>query len=477
MLQNIRQHATGWISWVLVGLISAAFALWGVQNYITSSKKSITVAKVNHEKISEEQLNREYRRVKQNLSMQYGEGATINDEMQKILQQQTLNQLISREILAQYVTKSHYKISGEQLLYALHHVKAFQFDGKFSYPRFRQVIGAMGYTEHDFLKGMDQDLMMGQLQAGIMNTAFATPNEVEQAIILSEQKRDFQYAIIPASQLMDKIKLSEEAINSYYEQHKNEYVTPDKVQLEYVILPENEVASKSEELTELAYTNSDSLKPIVDALKLPIKTTETITREGLKQGIESNPKVLQAAFSDEVLNQSNNSQPIEIEKGALMVLRVKERFPSKVLPLDKVRDTIVAILKHKEAVLKNNQLGKEMLQTLQAGGDKKVVWHLQKNASRQQLGINKEITDLAFRLPDPDAKKQKSIDGQALANGDFAIVQLLHILHQNKDLKLSDEQRKTYNNTIRSGYGQMEFDLLVKSLMDNAKISINLPSQ
>lgn len=471
MLQNIRQHATGWISWVLVGLISAAFALWGVQNYITGSRKAIVVAKVNGEEITQDQLNREYRRVSQNIAMQYGQNAALNEEMQKILQQQTLKQLVTREILAQYVTKSGYKISGDQLLYALHHVQGFQFDGKFSYQRFRQVINAMGYTESDFLKGMDQDLMMSQVQEGIYNTSFATPNEIERDVILSDQKRDFKYAVIPASQFEKTVNLKEEAIKSYYEQHKTEYVTPEKVQLEYVMLPENEVSAKSEELTELAYTNSDSLKPIVDAMKLSTKTTEVITRAGLKEGVESNAKVLQAAFSDEVLNQGNNSQPIEIEKGALVVLRVKEHFPSKVRPLDEVRDKITAILKHQEAIIQANQNGKEILQSLQVGQDKKLDWHALKNASREQLGVDKEITRLAFRI------KEKAFDGLQLSNGDFAVVNLLNITHRSKDAKLTEEQRKTYYDSLKGSYGRMEYDLFVKSLVDKAKVSIKLPSQ
>lgn len=471
MLQNIRQHATGWISWVLVGLISAAFALWGVENYIRGSRKTIVVAKVNGQEITEDQLNREYRRVRQNIVMQYGENAAINEEMQKILQQQTLNQLITKEVLAQYVSKSGYKISGDQLLYALHHIQGFQFDGKFSYQRFRQVINAMGYTEPDFLKGMDQDLMTSQLQEGIYNTAFTTSNEIEQSVILSDQKRDFKYAIIPTSQLIKNITLKDELVNSYYEQHKSDYVTPEKVQVEYVVLPETEVAAKSEELTELAYTKSDSLKPIVDALNLPINSTEAITRAGLKEGLASNPKVLQAAFSDEVLNQGNNSQPIEIEKGALVVLRVKEHFPSKVLPLENVKDKIVAVLKQREAVIQTNQQGKELLQALQSGQDKKIDWHSLNNASREQVGVDKEITQLAFRI------KENAIDGLQLANGDFAIVNLLHVTHRNKDIKLTDEQRKMYYDTLKGSYGRMEYDLFLKSLMDNAKISIKRPSQ
>ena len=52
MLQTISKHTQGWIAWVVIIIIAAAFVLWGLEYYISQggSKQSV-IATVNGVKL------------------------------------------------------------------------------------------------------------------------------------------------------------------------------------------------------------------------------------------------------------------------------------------------------------------------------------------------------------------------------------------------------------------------------------------
>ncbi len=64
MLQNIHERVKGWIAGLILAVVSLSFVLWGVQYYLQSEGgKNKTVAKVNGEKISENELNVVFQRL------------------------------------------------------------------------------------------------------------------------------------------------------------------------------------------------------------------------------------------------------------------------------------------------------------------------------------------------------------------------------------------------------------------------------
>src|SRR5690625_2500440 len=75
----------------------------------------------------------------------------------------------------------------------------------------------------------------------------------------------------------------------------------------------SELAGK---LTDLVYKNPASLEPAADKLGLKIEKTGLFGRDGAEKGMASNPKVVKAAFSDNVLEDGNTSDPIKIGRAS-----------------------------------------------------------------------------------------------------------------------------------------------------------------
>jgi peptidyl-prolyl cis-trans isomerase D len=114
--------------------------------------------------------------------------------------------------------------------------------------------------------------------------------------------------VLPFSQVMDEVRKA--------------YLHREMVEL---------FSSTSDKLSDLTYTNSNTLKPAADNLGLKINSTGIFTKEG-GEGIAKDSRVIKAAFSSQVLNDGYNSNLIDLGEAHVMVLRVKDHIPQTRMP-------------------------------------------------------------------------------------------------------------------------------------------------
>lgn len=106
---------------------------------------------------------------------------------------------------------------------------------------------------------------------------------------------------------------------------------------------------KAEKLTDLTYTNPQSLQPAADQLNLKIQQVSGVTRDS-GDGIASNAKVRKAAFSSDVLKDGQNSDPVELGHNHVVVIRVLDHTAATQKPLSAVRDQVVSALTQEKAM-------------------------------------------------------------------------------------------------------------------------------
>ncbi|MGD8309637.1 MAG: SurA N-terminal domain-containing protein, partial [Chromatiales bacterium] len=183
----------------------------------------------------------------------------------------------------------------------------------------------------------------------------------------------------------------------------------------------------AERLGNLTYENPDSLEPAAEALGLEVRDSDWITRGG-GSGPLSSPKVTSAAFSDDVLAQRFNSEPIELEPEHVVVLRVAEHEAERQKTLDEVRDQIAEQLQEQRAAERARRAGEEMLGRLRAGQGLEAAaaeldagWQTPGLIGRDASGIPPGVLNSAFRLPKP-AEGEKTFGSAELPGGDFAVI-------------------------------------------------------
>ncbi|WP_109125824.1 SurA N-terminal domain-containing protein [Dyella sp. C11] len=235
----------------------------------------------------------------------------------------------------------------------------------------------------------------------------------------------------------------------------------------------NELAGK---LTDQTYQNPSTLDQAAQALNLPIKTTALFARKG-GEGITADPKTVQAAFSDDVLVQGNNSGLIDLGSDHAIVVRVDKHVPAAVRPLAEVRDQVRQKIlderiaaeeqKRADALLARLQKGEDMQAVAaSAGGTAQVVT----NAVRMQQGVAPEVLTQAFLLPHPAAGKPE-FARVSLQDGNYALVGVDKV--QDGDLsKVTPDQRNTLRDQMAQAYGILATQGYLDTLKAKTEIKI-----
>ncbi|WP_293766157.1 SurA N-terminal domain-containing protein [uncultured Aquitalea sp.] len=185
---------------------------------------------------------------------------------------------------------------------------------------------------------------------------------------------------------------------------------------------------QADSLAEVAYQQGSSLKGIQDALKLEAKHSDWLERgKPAQDTLLNNPKLQEAAFSDDVLKKKHNSEPIDVGNSTMVVVRVADYQPERQLKLDEVKDVIKAQLVATEGTKLAEKQGQAMLAELKAGKQVAALkWGESSVASRRDAkGMSAAEMRAVFGA---SVKTLPAYAGSKRDNGDFVVYQIDKII-------------------------------------------------
>jgi peptidyl-prolyl cis-trans isomerase D len=618
MLQSIRDRTQSWIAWVVVGMIIIPFALWGVHEYAGDTDRG-TAAVVNGADISLIQYEQMSRDQLQQLQASMSGKNTDLSKFEVKIKENVLNQLIQHELLFQTAAHLRMQINNDTLSQYIQSIPAFHDQGKFSSARYEQLLKAQGMNTTQFEEELRRDLLLAQMEAGIAESALVTPQEKQRFTQWDKQQRLISYISISTQALAEKFNITDEEVQTHYQNNQKDYFSAEKVSVNYVMLtPENiektvndpieetalqqyyqdhlkkfvvppewhaahilvskdeenaetkaqEIANRAkagedfgalakefskdpgsadkggdlgffkagmmvkpfedavkqlqpnqisdvvksdfgfhiiklfetkpeqtktldmvreemiaairkeqaetkfyaqaEQLANLAYEKPDSLEPIVQSLGLPLQTTELFSRDTKLDAPLNNPKFMQAAFSEAVIKDNQNSEIIELGKQNAVVLHLKAHEAPQLQPLDFVKEKIVVRLKKEKAKQAAEALSKQIVEKLnnpeelqQLLAQENLQWMPKTWVERNDTKLKQPaLVQAAFKMGSP-VQGQALFQQLAINNDDYGVVALLEV-------KDGSEESKT---PLKAG--NSEFKWLTKGLKDRAEIKIN----
>ena len=234
---------------------------------------------------------------------------------------------------------------------------------------------------------------------------------------------------------------------------------------------------QSQQLSDLSYENPDNLDVASEALGLEIQSSDWLTKQG-GQGLFADPKVLQVAFSDDVLLEGNNSTVIELSPDRLMVLRVKEKQEAKDLPLEQVKPQIEQQLLSQKAEELITEKAKTLFQDFKKQADiEKFATEHHLILSRDQ-SIQRDNTELpialvskVFRMKKPQQDKP-SYAQVTLDSGDIILIQLNQV--EEAKIDQSDlENQVQLQQKLEAEQAHRDLQNMVTSFKNQADIQVN----
>lgn len=186
---------------------------------------------------------------------------------------------------------------------------------------------------------------------------------------------------------------------------------------------------RADDMEAAAFEAWDELQSVADNLALPLRQLTGFSRLG-SGPFAGNTDVIDTAFSEEVLENGQNSRLIQIGDDYAIVLRVSAHQPSAEKTLDDVRDEIRAELTRNLATQHAMDLGDSVIAKTLAGGDLNTAlaeigfslpaarWVVRSDAA-----VPTELLSSVFRAEKPTGEAP-IVDGVPLANGNYAIYAL-----------------------------------------------------
>ncbi len=195
----------------------------------------------------------------------------------------------------------------------------------------------------------------------------------------------------------------------------------------------------AEQAAALSYEHPKTLQVAADAIEIEPKTTGFFTRES-GEGLAAEARVREAAFSEEVLLNGNNSEPLELDPERMVILRLAERQAEGTRPLDEVREEIRDILMRQAAMQKVQETSQALLEKTGQGqplaaaaGELGIEVDSLQAVTRDAIDVNRSVIRTAYRMAQSGQGKT-AIENITLGNGDVAIIELKQI-NYSQDIK------------------------------------------
>jgi peptidyl-prolyl cis-trans isomerase D len=632
MLLAIRERVMGILGWVVLGVIFVTFAFFGLNSYLKSNVVTYAAA-VNDVEIPPGALQRAYQQLRTRMRDMLGSNydpALLNETT---LKETALQQLIREELLRQEAESQGFAVSSQLIAARINAVESFRENGGFSKTRYEQVLRMQGMSPGEFERRLGREILIAQLRNGIVDTTAATSMDLKEAVRMEGQQRRFRYLVLPAARAAEQVEISDQEIADYYKAHSRDFMTPERVRIQYLeldaatldtgtvpdeesvealyneqsdqyvteeqrhtrhilvrLLPDADEAAitaarqkaeslmqrieagedfaelareesddpgsapgggdlgffgrglmvpefdeavfsmkvgerrgpvkssfgfhiielleikpeqvtpldavrdqlvdqllaaqrselfyeQSETLATLTYEQPDTLEGAAESLGLEIRESDWFSRAG-GPGITENPAIVDTAFSEEVLLDGNNSDPVEIGEDHVVVIRVLEHQEAAPQTLDAVRDLVVERLKDEKARELAGEQGKALLAAVQAGETLDAVAEKQglKVVATEMLGRRADKPDsgmvqAAFALPPPDDATTPVYGDYIDPDGDYVIIALDEVRDGNF-AALPEAVRKQTRDNLGQVMGMEEMDAIMAGLKAQAVIQI-----
>jgi len=304
---------------------------------------------------------------------------------------------------------------------------------------------------------------LGLFEVGVMEPAFEeAAAQLKLGEISKPVKSAFGYHLITVTELVPAETKAFEVVK------KQAYESVQRTEAETIFY------ELGDSLAEISFENSDTLQVVSDELNLKVSQTKLFDRI-TGEGVASEEVVRNIAFTDSVL-QGNNSEPVELKDGRLVVLRLLEHNPSEAKSLETVQQVIVDSLQSDKAKAQARTVAEGIKQQLDSG----VVFSdavkeqglaiteiasLKRNSGELPWQVNQAV----FKAAKPTAEKATVLVVDSI-EGEQTVVNLLAIIDGIQDTE--QEKLELAKANIARALGQSDYSAVIEAIRLETKVSI-----
>jgi peptidyl-prolyl cis-trans isomerase D len=178
----------------------------------------------------------------------------------------------------------------------------------------------------------------------------------------------------------------------------------------------------AEGFSNTVYEQSDSLKPAAEKFHLTIQQGGWIGKNNGSAPYFSNPRMLQAVFSDDAIKNKHNTEAIEVAPDTLVSARALDYRPASTPSLAELKDKISTKVAREQAAEAAVKEGKDKLAALRENKPVSVSWGAGQTVSRREpQGLDVETLRAAFTV---DASRLPGFTGLPNPEGGYTLIRV-----------------------------------------------------
>ena len=233
MLQTLHDKFSGPITWIILGLITVVFGgFFGVQSYMGQHNETFA-ARVDGQEISQQEFRERYNAYRSQMQRAYGAqfDAVAFDTPER--RREVLDQMVNEQLIINANEKLGVAIPRAQVDDIIRTDPNFQVDGKFDPERARMLLAAVGKSATGYRQDVERSVAVRELPMQLAQVGGVNDAAVNNYIRLRDQTRDFRFVKLDKPAGAD-VKIADADIDAYYKAHGDEFMTPEKVSLDYL---------------------------------------------------------------------------------------------------------------------------------------------------------------------------------------------------------------------------------------------------
>lgn len=258
MLDALRRGATGLVAKLLLGLLIASFAVWGIADVFQGFGRG-TLATVGEEDITPQQFERVLRTDLDALSQEIGRRVTFEDARREGYDRLVLSKLIGQAALAQDARDMKLGLSLDDAVADLKADPDFKgADGKFAHVEFQNFLSRLGLSESQFMKLRIEDQLRKQISGAILAATAAPQAFIDVRNKWDNESRSIRFFKIDAAKVAPVAEPDEATLKTFYEGRKAEFMSPELRRFAALVTSVEDLKKEveiSEEELKAAYTD------------------------------------------------------------------------------------------------------------------------------------------------------------------------------------------------------------------------------
>ncbi|MDZ7761006.1 MAG: SurA N-terminal domain-containing protein [Desulfovermiculus sp.] len=244
MLEVIRNNAQSWGVKLLFAIIVLVFVFWGVGSFRNPERQ--VVASVGDQDIGLKEFVQNYQRQVEAMRQQQGD-ISSQDLKNMDLKRQVLEQMINERLIQAKAEELGLFVGSGEVRTRIRGMSVFQGDNaQFDPNRYQGLLRMNNLSPAQFETDIRMDLVGETLRRVVTSPVRVPESEARELFDYMQAQATIDYVRFPAQDYMQQVEVSDEDIESYYQEHKQEYERPASMSMQAVVLTPKTLAQGQE---------------------------------------------------------------------------------------------------------------------------------------------------------------------------------------------------------------------------------------